>query len=160
MMVCMCCVSNCEDKWTGKECIICKEYVVNLETKMVPWDSENARCMCNVCRCNCGVYFPRSKWQIVKLQVREREEEKAKRHAVGAARKKKNLQNTLDQMVNITKRAMDQNGLSSAPGFGLSSRAKRSTRMLLRGFGCRRTFPCQQNWSRILAVERTCQSTS
>ena len=58
MLVCMCCVTQCKDKYTGSGCIVCEEYVTNSPDKMVPWDTNTAMCTCGPCHCKCSVYFP------------------------------------------------------------------------------------------------------
>ena len=67
MLVCMCCVSQCVDPYSGKGCIVCEEYIQNSPDGRVPWDQQWARCICSICTCKCSVYFPRSKWQFVAL---------------------------------------------------------------------------------------------
>ena len=67
----MCCVSRCVDKHTGSGCIVCEGYVQNSTDGMVPWNINLAMCKCEVCICNCGLYFPLSKWQEVELMREE-----------------------------------------------------------------------------------------
>ena len=53
-MVCMCCVSKCQDKHTGAGCIVCEDYAKDSPDGMVPWDNSMAICLCSLCRCPCG----------------------------------------------------------------------------------------------------------
>ena len=89
MLVCMCCVSLCVDSHTGSGCINCKEYVKNSPDGMVPRDPATAMCTCGPCRCKCGVYFPRSKWQEVAFLAVEERVNKEKAQAAKVVEKQK-----------------------------------------------------------------------
>ena len=89
MLVCMCCVTQCKDKYTGSGCIVCEEYVTNSPEKMVPWDTNTAMCTCGPCRCKCSVYFPRTKWQTVEFAAAEEKDRLAKEAAAKTASTKR-----------------------------------------------------------------------
>ena len=89
MLVCMCCVVQCTNKYTGDGCIVCEEFVKNSPDKMVPWDTNSAMCICGPCRCKCSVYFPRSKWQAVEFSAAEEKERLAKEAAAKTASTKR-----------------------------------------------------------------------
>ena len=91
--------------------------MLHSDTKMVPWDASRAQCACNVCRCKCSLYFPRSKWQLVELQTRQMRQEKEKKR-VKAEEERDSKQQTLHQVLGITQKAMNQNGFASA-GLGI-----------------------------------------
>ena len=88
MLVCMCCVTACTDKYSGKGCVVCEEFVQNSPDRMVLWDPQTAMCTCGPCRCKCSVYFPRSIWQEVAFAAEMEKEKKALHNAAKVAETK------------------------------------------------------------------------
>ena len=122
MLVCMCCVSSCKDPFTGNGCIVCEEYVQNSPDNRVPFDQQWAKCICEVCKCKCSVYFARSKWQAVETAAFVKKEEEAVKKAK-EANERSTKQSTLDTLFSVTKKATDQNGLASM-GHGILTNAE------------------------------------
>lgn len=71
-IVCMCSVSKCLNRRTGSGCVVCEDFCKNgVEDGVCPWPIDSYFCHCEVCRCNCGVFFPLHKWQDVEFHKAE-----------------------------------------------------------------------------------------
>ena len=72
-IVCMCSVSKCLNRRTGSGCVICEDFCKNGLEGTCPWPNDSYFCHCQVCQCNCGVFFPLHKWQDVEFHKAELE---------------------------------------------------------------------------------------
>ena len=59
-VMCMCCVTKCYNKMTGKGCPRCEQYA-NEYGSVDDWDIVEGRCKCHHCICPCSLFFKREK---------------------------------------------------------------------------------------------------